>query len=161
MPKKPVEYKTNISIRVTNNQKEKWEDFADNNGFASVSSLARYAIDALVEQGVRERLRKETQDDIKERLKDMEQKYNDLLKSQQEIMKAIAQKATKKEDKPLREYQKGLIINLLEEKPRDEMELQIILSDLSEIEIIELINELIETSIIKRFEKDKNKYAVI
>lgn len=161
MPKKPIEFKTNISIRITNSQKEEWEDFADNNGFASVSSLARYAIDSLIEKGVRERLQKETHEDMKNRLNKMEQKYDDLLESQQEIMKLIAQKTNKKGDKPLREYQKGLIINLLEEKPRDEVELQKILSDLSEIEIIELINELIETSIVKRFEKDKNKYAVV
>jgi len=161
MPKKPIEFKTNISIRVTNNQKERWEEFANKNGFASISSLARYAIDSLIEEGVRERLQKETHEDMEDRLNKMEQKYNHLLDSQQEIMRAIAQKTVKKEDKPLREYQKGLIINLLEEKPRDEVELQKILSDLSEIEIIELINELIETSIIKRFEKDRNKYAVI
>jgi hypothetical protein len=159
MPKKPIEYKTNVSVRITDSQKEIWESYAEANGFASISSLVRYATDELIESNTSPRSRKDNTSAIRTRLHEIEKKYNDLLHSQQEIIKLIAEKTPiRKENKPLREYQKGLIINLLQEKPRDELELQKILTDLSEVEILTLLNELMETSIIKQ---EGNKYAVI
>jgi len=158
MPKKPIEYQKNITIRVSLSQKKRWESFAEDNGFSSLSSLIRYATDELVEGNIsRFKNNKET---LRQRLTDVEEKYNNLLESQQQIIKAIAIKTTSREEnKPLREYQKGLIINLLQEKPRTETEIQKIIPDLSEVEILSIINELIETSIIKQ--SKNNKFAVI
>jgi len=159
MPKKPVEYQTNVTVRISESQKELWEKYANKNGFSSLSSLVRFATDELVEGHI-PRFKTDNKDVLRQRLNDIEKKYNSLLESQQEIIKSIAAKTTPTpENKPLKEYQKGLIINLLQEKPRDETEIQRIMPELSEIEILSIINELIETSIVKQ--SKNNKFAVI
>jgi hypothetical protein len=152
-------YKQNLSVRVSKAQKQRWESFADENGFSSISSLIRFATDELVEGNQSSRFRDNNKQILRDRLKNLEKRYDDLLDSQREIISMIAQKSSEtQKDKPLREYQKGLIINLLKEKPRDEKEIQEILSDLSEVEVIALLNDLMETSIIQQ---QKEKYAVI
>jgi hypothetical protein len=152
-------YKHNLSVRISEAQRKRWERFADGNGFASVSSLIRFATDELVEGKQSARLQENNKQLLRNRLNELEGRYDALLDSQREIMSMIAKKSSEiRKDKPLREYQKGLIINLLKEEPRDEVEIQKILSDLSEVEVITLLNELMETSIIKQ---EKNKYAVI
>ena len=81
-----------------------------------------------------------------------------MLKSQNEILKFIAKKSdVLPKDLPMRDYQKQLIINLLQETPRDEEELENILG-LSEIEILSIINDLLEMGIIEQY---KDKYKVI
>jgi len=95
-------------------------------------------------------------------MKKLEDNNKSLVKQQNEILKLIAQKlanTSQPKDQTLIEYQKQTILNLIEEKPRNEEELMRIIP-ISEFELLEILNNLLKMSIIKR-SKDKNKYEVI
>ena len=57
------------------------------------------------------------------------------------------------------DYKKGLVINLLKEKERDEKELMGILDDLKQDEMLYILNDLIESNLIDI--NEKNKYYLI
>ena len=94
---------------------------------------------------------------VKAQINELTKKYDDLMDSQKDILKLIAKKVEKPTGN-LREYQKGIIINLLTESPMDEIDLSKIMTDLKEVEILAILNELLETSIIIQ---EKNKYKAI
>ena len=53
-----------------------------------------------------------------------------------------------------------MILNLIRESPRKEEEIESLMPDLSEIEILKILNELIETSLIN-LEGEIYKYRVV
>lgn len=152
--------KENINVRLTEAQKERWQEYADKNGFASISNLVRYAVEELVEgtfQGRRQTSNNHTE--LKKRLGKIEEKYNNVLEEQRELLKIIAKGAENKDkDEKLSIFQKELIYNLLEEKPRDEVDLDKLIPGLNEFEILAIINKMLELGTIKQ---KGNKYEVV
>ena len=161
MPKKEIEFKNNFNIRITDEQKAKWNEYLDEHKkFSSVSHFIRWCVDEIVDgTHSRRKVINNDKESLKLRIEENEKMIERILEEQRDVLKAIAMKTeTPKEMKPIREYQKGLIINLLKKEMMDETELNEILDDLNEIEILNMINELMEASII---EQENDKYRVI
>ncbi|MFX1499969.1 MAG: hypothetical protein ACFFDH_03290 [Promethearchaeota archaeon] len=161
MPKKAKELTNNINLRITDEQVEKWNNYLkENPEFSSVSHFIRWCVDEIIDGTHFRRQVNNEKDNLKKRIDEYDDKIEELLKSQRDILKIIAQKTTptKRENKTLREYQKGILLNLLEKTPMDEEEISKIFDDLTEIDILNMLNELMEASLIKQY---RNKYKVI
>jgi len=159
MPKTEKLYTKNINVRISNDQYERWGKYAKNKGFDNISKLVRYATEGLIEGIFHKNETNNKKEALKKRIELIEKNNKDLLKSQNEILKLIAKKTKAlPKDLQLRAYQKKLILNLLQEKTRDEIEIKKIMDDLSEIEILSIINDLLEMGVIEQY---KDKYKVI
>lgn len=157
MPKTEKIYTKNINVRISNDQYKIWDQYAKNNGFDNISKLVRHATDGVIDGTFHKSETNNKKESLKKRIDLIEKNNKELFKSQNEILKLIAKKAPGPKDLQLRDYQKQLIINLLQETPRDEEELGELLS-IAEIEIYSIINGLLEMGIIERY---KDKYRVI
>ena len=159
MPKTEKIFTKNINVRISTDQYKRWDQYAKNKGFDNISKLVRYATDGLIEGSFQKSETNNKKESLKKRIELIETNNKELLKSQNEILKLIAKKTeASPKDLKLRDYQKKLIINLLQEKPRDEIEIKKIMDDLSEIQILSIINDLLEMGIIEQY---KDKYKVI
>ena len=161
MAKKPKakSLKRNVNVRITAGQEREWREYMNLNHFSNLSTFVRWCVEEVVEGHVARETKSDNKTKLKQKVESLEDKLVDLTKSQQDILKMIAKSSQPKEaSKPLREYQKGLIINLLQENPRDETELLKVFDDLDESDLLVILNELMEASIV---ELDKNKYKVI
>lgn len=152
MPKKVEnKKKKNINVRISELTYEKWEKYADKNGFASISSLVRYCTNEFVD-GTHSRMPKTNNENhLRKRVNDVDKHIQELWKSQQEIMKIMAKKGSKEaipEDSQVKEYQKRLILRLLSKQPRDENELSKLM-ELPETEVLSMLNEFMGINIIK------------
>ena len=157
MPKTEKIYIKNINVRISNDQYEKWGKYAKDNGFDALSKLVRYATEGLIDGTFHKSETNNKKEALRERIELIEKDNKELLKSYNEILKLITKKAPEPKDLQLRDYQKQLIINLLQETLRDEEELEKILG-LSEIEILSIINDLLEMGMIEQY---KDKYKVV
>jgi len=157
MPKTRKDYEKSFNIRVSETTKEKWENFTKENNYSSVSHMIRSTINERID-GILKPTYQNTE--ILERMRVLEQENKDLLKDQKEILKIIALKSTIQTNNTTLDYQKEVILNLLREKPRNEKELSTLLG-LNQIDVMVLLNDLLEMSIIKRSEKAKTKFEVI
>ena len=159
MPKTEKIFTKNINVRISNNQYEKWGQYAKDNGFDDISKLVRYATEGLIDGTFHKSESSNKKESLRRRIELIETNNKELLKSQNEILKLIAKKTKAlPKDLQLRAYQKKLILNLLQEKTRDEIEIKKIMDDLSEIEILSIINDLLEMGVIEQY---KDKYKVI
>lgn len=160
MPKKAKELTRNINFRISDEQVEKWNTYLkENPEFSSVSHFIRWCVDEIIDGTHYRRKENNKTEESKKRIETLEKRFEDLLKSQRDILKMVAQSKTiKTEDKTLREYQKGILLNLLEKSPMDEEEIGKIFDDLTEIDILNMLNDLMEASLIEQY---KNKYKVI
>lgn len=157
MAKKDNTRKKNLNVRITEAQEARWANYMEANRFSSLSALIRYCVDEFVEGTVSKSNVNNKNNKVKAQINELTKKYDDLMDSQKDILKLIAKKVEKPTGN-LREYQKGIIINLLTESPMDEIDLSKIMPDLKEVEILAILNELLETSIIIQ---EKNKYKAI
>jgi len=157
MPKTEKIFTKNINVRISKDQYEKWGQYAKDEGFDNISKLVRYATEGLIDGTFHKSETNNKNEALRRRIELIEKDNKDILKGYNEILKVIAKKAPEPKDLKLRDYQKQLIINLLQETPRGEEELENILG-LSEIEILSIINDLLEMGII---EQHKDKYKVI
>lgn len=158
MPKTERIFTKNINVRISKDQYKLWEQYAKDNGFDNISKLVRHATDGIIDGTFHKSETNNRNASLRGRIDLIEKNNKELLKSQNEILKIIAKKSdVLPKELPMRDYQKQLIINLLQESPRDEEELENILG-LSEIEILSIINDLLEMSIIEQY---KDKYKVI
>lgn len=159
MPKTEKIFTKSINVRISNNQYERWGKYAKDKGFEDISKLVRYATEGLIEGSFQKSETNNKKESLKKRIELIETNNKELLKSQNEILKLMAKKTKAlPKDLQLRAYQKKLILNLLQEKPRDEIEIKEIIDDLSEIEILSIINDLLEIGVIEQY---KDKYKVI
>lgn len=156
MPKKEIEYEKIIHLRVTDKQYNTWTEYVENkeNDFTSISSLVRYAVDELIEGN---KLKNSVQLAIEKEVKKLDKKYDDIVAQNLKILKKIANKSPPPQDTKIREFQTEFIENLFKEKPRDEKEIQKLVPNLTITETIDIINGLIEATIIEPY-KDKYKY---
>ncbi|MBA7492076.1 hypothetical protein ES702_02625 [subsurface metagenome] len=158
MPKKEREYIKNINVRISKEEEELWERFRKENHFNSISSLVRFCVNERIEGSYFNRIKDKEVSNTNNRIKQLENNNKEILKTQNKILKFLTEKTTIPEDTSLWDYQKTLGLNLLEEKPRDEVELSKLL-DLDEIKTLKLLNGFIELGKIK-LNKD-NKYEMI
>ena len=159
MPKTERIFTKNINVRISSDQYKTWGQYAKNKGFDNISKLVRYATEGLIDGTLHKNETTNKNEALRGRIELIETNNKELLKSQNEILKLIAKKTeASPKDLKLRDYQKKLIINLLQEKPRDEIEIKKIMDDLSEIEILSIINDLLEIGVIEQY---KDKYRVI
>ena len=161
MAKKPKakSLKRNVNVRITAGQEREWREYMNLNHFSNLSTFVRWCVEEVVEGHVARESKSDNKAKLKQKVESLENRLMELTKSQQDILKMMAKASKPKEvNTPLREYQKGLIINLLQEKPRDEEELLRLFKDLDENDLLVMINELMETSVV---ELEKNKYKVI
>ena len=162
MPKKVKELTNNINVRITDEQKERWNKYLkEHKEFSSASAMIRWCVDEVVEGTYALKQINNGENTIKNRTDKIDGRIEEIEKNQRDILKLIAQKTSvgKKIDTNLREYQKGLLINLLQKESMNDLEIGEIFDDLTEIEILNMLNDLMESSII---EQGKNsKYKVI
>ena len=158
MPKKEKEYTKNINVRISEKEEESWEEFRKANHFNSISALVRCCVNERIEGVDFNRIRDNQISNVDNKIKQLENNNKEILKTQNTILKFIAEKTTGPENTSLWDYQKTFALNLLEEKPRDETELSELL-DLDELKILKLLNGFIELSKV-RLNKD-NKYELI
>lgn len=150
MPKKERELKKNVNVRITEEQEKEWREYAKEKHFANLSTLVRWCVEEIMDGSYVRRSNSNSKDALKKEVEENKRKIQELMKAQRDILETFDKPSEAHKDIPLREYQKGVIINLLKEKPRDELELQKILSDLSEEEILRMINELMKASIVRQ-----------
>ena len=150
MPKKPKELIKNINVRISEEQEKEWRDYMKKNHFSNLSTFVRWCVEEIVEGNHAQRGRFDEKQVLKDKIEEHEKKLGELLKSQQEILKIVAQKSvTKETNKPLQEYQKGIMLNYLV-TPHDEEDIGKLFSDLTEVEILNIINELLESNLIEQ-----------
>jgi len=158
MPRKATEFSNNINIRITDEQKEKWNRYLANNPeFSSISHFIRFCVDEYIDGTHLKRRERNREKELKIKIKENEVRINEILNEQREILKMIAQKTEPSGNEKLKEYQRGVVLNLLRETTRDEVELSR-LTDLPEIEILQFLNTLLEEKLITQ---EKNKYKVL
>lgn len=157
MPKTEKIYTKNINVRISTDQYKKWNKYAKANGFDNISKVVRYATEGLIDGTFHKNESTNKNGVLREKIEHIEKDNKEILKSYNEILKFLVKKAPEPKDLQLREYQKQLIINLLQEKPRDEEELEKML-EVSEIEVLSIINDLLEMGIIEHY---KDKYKVV
>ena len=158
MPKKEKIYTKNINVRISKEQFKKWDEYAKDNGFDDISKLVRYATNGLIDGSFHKIEFNNEKESLREKIKVVEKNHKELLKTQNKILKLMAEKTTIPEDTSLWNYQKTLGLNLLEEKPRDEVELSKLL-DLDEINTLNLLNGFIELGKVKL--NEEHKYELI
>jgi len=158
MPKTERNYTKNINVRVSREQFRNWEKYAKENGFDDISKLVRYATDGLVEGSFGKKKDVNEFEPLEKEIEELKRNNRELLKTQNEILKKLAKEKGDPIDFDKISYQKQLIINLLQEMPRDEFEIQKIIPDMDEIEILAIFNTLLESSIIEQY---NDKYRVI
>lgn len=156
MPKTQKELEKSFNIRVSEAIKKKWEKYARENNYSSVSHMIRTVMNERIDGILKPTYQNA---ELLNRMKVLEQENKDLLKDQKEILKIIAQKSVIQTDTTTLEYQKEVILNLLREKPRNEKELASLLG-LNQVDVMVLLNDLLEMSVIKRSEKNKTKFKV-
>ena len=150
MPKKPKELIKNINVRVSEEQEKEWRDYMKKNHFSNLSTFVRWCVEEIVEGYYNQRGKFDEKQVLYDKVEVHEKRLGELLKSQQDILKILAQKSAAKEtNKPLQEYQKGIILNYLE-TPHDEEDISKLFSDLTEVEILNIINELLESNLIEQ-----------
>lgn len=157
IPKTRKDYKKSFNIRISEAEKEKWENYTKEKNYSSVSHMIRSTINERID-GILQPSHQNSE--ILNRMKVLEDENKDLLKDQKEILKIIALKSTVQTDTTTLDFQKEIILNLLREKPRNEKELASLLG-LNQVDILVLLNDLLEMSIIKRSEKAKTKFEVV
>jgi len=161
MPKKRVEFDNNINLRISDEQKENWNNYIkEHKEFNSISNFVRYCVDEIVDGTSQNRNQKqESKEDIESHIKDLDEKIVNMMQEQKEILKIVA-KSTQpllNSNKALREYQQNLVLKLLKEKPRSDEEL-LKLMDIEEYEVLNFLNELVD---LGKIDLVDNKYRVI
>lgn len=164
MPKKNENKHKQINVRLSEATYNNWEIYAENNGFSNISSLVRYCTNEFVEGRMTRNLKENSDTSKDKRISEIYEELGKIKESQLETLKIIAQRPieTQKNDKDsikLRAYQQQMILNLLQEKPRNEEELDALFDDLKEVEIMKILNGLIEVKAIE-LRKD-GKFKVI
>ncbi len=150
MPKKPKELIKNINVRISEEQEKDWKKYMKINHFSNLSTFVRWCVEEIVEGYYNQRGKGDEKEVLREKIEEHEKKLGELLKSQQDILKIVAQKSpTTGPNKPLQEYQKGIMLNYLE-TPHDEEDIGKLFSDLTEVEILNIINELLESNLIEQ-----------
>lgn len=161
MPKKKLGFGANvIHIRIDEEEKKIINKFLEKhkNDFESNSHFIRTAIAFYIENsGKKEEL------NIEEKLKNEiilnKQKIDELLLVQKRILELIDKKSEESENdenNEIKGYQQELILNLLYEKPRDEIEISKLL-DIDEIDVLRFINKLLKLGKIKQ---NGTKYSI-
>lgn len=151
--------KNNINVRISDSQKTTWEKFMIENHFTNLSSLVRWCCEEIIERGVTIRQKTNGDNNVKQQIKEIDTKYDELAKQNMEIMKLIASKTvSSQKSEKIRDYQKLVILNMLKEQPRDEEEIGNIL-EMDEAEVLSVLNGLLEISKIRKNKQEK--YEVI
>ncbi|MHA1249015.1 MAG: hypothetical protein ACTSRP_03390 [Candidatus Helarchaeota archaeon] len=156
MPRKEIEYKIKINVRVTEAQYERWTKFAEdkNNNFTSLSSMIRYAVEELIEDKFMQDKMTEYQSALQKEIRRLTQQNEELLAQNRKILEIIAKKSPPPKDNKIREFQRETIINLLRDEALDEEEIRRKVHGLTEVETLKILNELLGETIIVQ-EKDK------
>ncbi|MHA1274397.1 MAG: hypothetical protein ACTSQJ_05190 [Promethearchaeota archaeon] len=81
MPRKEIEYKNKINVRVTEAQYERWTKFTEdkNNNFKSLSSMIRYAVEELIENKFVQNKMTEYQSALQKEIRRLTQQNEELL----------------------------------------------------------------------------------
>jgi CRP-like cAMP-binding protein len=122
--------------------------------------LVRFAVEKLIEGNSLSSSGQVHQSALQERLADLESKYDELLSQNREILDNIANFSVSPQVERLIIWQKEMILNLIRECPRSEEEIRQLIPELSEIEVLRILNELIETSLIS-LEGEKYQYCEV
>ncbi len=158
MPKKEKIYTKNINVRISKDQFDKWDKYAKNNGFDDISKLVRYATNGLIDGLFHKIEFNNEKESLRKKIEIVEENHKELLKTQNKILKLMAEKTSGSKDISLWDYLKTFALNLLEEKSRDEIELSKLL-DLDEIKTLNLLNGFIELGKVKL--NEEHKYELI
>jgi len=163
MPKKAEEFRNNINIRISNEQKEKWNSYLKaHSEFSSISHFIRWCVDEIIDGTYLHRQGNNEKELLKKKIEQYDQQLNQIEKDQKELFKqfVIAKSSNQIEPEKMKliSFQKGILLNYLREKPRRLDEIEKLFDNLTEIEILTMLNDLLESSLINQ---DKNKYMVI
>ncbi|MFX0188966.1 MAG: hypothetical protein ACFE8A_14670 [Candidatus Hodarchaeota archaeon] len=150
-----------IQIRINTKEKEEWDKFAKENRFPSVSQLIRFAVNEIIERGLKRTIENNNKMNKTEELKQVRELITSFQEERKEYMKEI--KELKKEitnSKTIVNKQKlkGQILKLLKFRSYTSEELSIVLEK-DEPEIIKICNDLEDKKIIKM--KANYEYEVI
>ena len=158
MPKKPIEYNKSFNVRVSEFEYNQWKDFVKKSVFSGVSKLIRYCVNSFLDGTIKE-TSGNNRDDLKSRINELEERNLDLTKEYTKVLKMISSKTDIKQESTLDEYRREILLNLLEEGPKDEIELNNILN-ISEAELLTMLNVYLEIGKITRSIKNPTKYEV-
>ena len=159
MGKKPLndndKRKKNVNVRITEDQYNRWEKYAEDNRFSSVSALVRYCVEEVVEGTITKNTSNDNQKERNNKIASLEGEFKAIKDQNKLILKVLAEKTKpEKQEIPFKEFQKEIIVNCLEVYGvQDEKAIGKLLKTLDEYEVLTLINELLEESRIK----DTNK----
>lgn len=164
MPKNKENKYKQVNVRLSAETYQKWEKYSEKNGFSNLSALIRYCTNEFTEGRMTRNLKEASETSKDKRINEIYQELEKIKANQLETLKIIAQKPLKNqktddESIKLRAYQRQMIINLLQEQPRNEEELDKLFDDLEEHEIMTILNGLIEVKGIKL--RDDGKFEVI
>ena len=152
-----------VNVRLSSETSEKWEKYATENGFSTLSSLVRFCTNEFVEGRMDRNLKKSSSETEKDnRINEIYTELEKIKSSQLDTLKLIAQKSDSGNDDgsiKLRAYQRQIILNLLKEKPRNEEELDNLFDDLQEHEIMTILNGLVEVNAVTL--RDDGKFEMI
>lgn len=151
MPRTPKKYSRPVNIKITPDQYEEWENFAKKKGIEHMATFIRWGIDALVNGELIEVKKQSAITPLEKRIHKIEQSDRQMETLTEEIrnlIQIIADKTPTPINPQLYEYQKGIVLNLLQENPRTEKEIMTILPELDEKELLSILNGFLKLNII-------------
>jgi len=152
MPRTPIVYSRNVNIKISPEQYKEWKKFASEKGIEHMATFIRWGIEAIVNGELIELKKSKTISPMEERMKKIEQneKRMDTLNSEiRDLIKILANQTPPPVEPKLREYQKSLVFNLIKEKPRNEKEIKTIITEITNQELLTIINEFLEMGLME------------
>lgn len=145
-PKKEVA----VQVRINEIVKEEWVKFAEDNNFPSISQLIRFAVNEIIEKGIKTTT-KNSYKNKTEQLQETRDHIEDLQKERLEYMgkiNDILSEMREKKDVKIEHNIKSQVLKLLEKHPYRSEDIAGIFN-IEESEILITLNDLIKKKIIK------------
>ncbi|HEC92879.1 MAG TPA: hypothetical protein ENI51_07825 [Candidatus Atribacteria bacterium] len=138
-----------INIRIDKKAFKVWENYYKTHKFDTMSSFVRYCVDTFIENNG-ERFNKK--ENINDKILEYEDKINEIIDENKEILRLLAERIENEKDIDLNNdlinYQKYLLLTLIQEKPRDDEELIKILNIDADVLYV-MLNKYLELGKIK------------
>ena len=151
MPRTPKIYSRNVNIKISPGQYTEWKSFASKKGIEHMATFIRWGINAIVNGELVEIKKSKMTSPMEERMNKIEknEKQMEILNNEiRDLIRVLAKQTPPPAEPKLREYQKSLVFNLIKEKPRNEKEIKTILPEMTDQELLTIINDFLEMGLM-------------
>lgn len=150
MPKKLDKSKPYIQVRISPEEKGEWIQFAEQNGFPSLSQLVRVSVRDTIEKGSKRTVQNNNLTKKVQELEDVDQKKDYLIQKQTKLLEEYEQllKKSKAEITDIEPKHKDQFLSLLEKHPYTTEDISDIYN-LPEKYVIDVCNEMKSDNLVR------------